>query len=122
MADNLKEKNYEIVSGGTDNHLFLVDLTNKNISGKQAQEVLGKAGIVLNRNMVPFDTKTPNNPSGIRIGTPAVTTRGMKVPEMSRIANWIDLALCKHEDESGLKTIKEEVSELCAAFPVYNTD
>ena len=120
LANNLKERDYEIVSGGTDNHLFLVDLTNKNISGKKAQEILEKAGIVLNRNMVPFDRRTPNDPSGIRIGTPAVTTRGMKESEMSRIANWIDLALCKHEDESSLKTIKEEVSVLCDAFRIYS--
>ena len=122
LANKLKEKGYEIVSGGTDNHLFLVDLTNKNISGIVAQNTLEKAGIVLNRNMIPFDKRTPNDPSGIRIGTPAVTTRGMKENEMSQIANWIDLALSNHEDDNNLKTIKSKVTELCATFPIYNTD
>ncbi|MEE9604584.1 MAG: serine hydroxymethyltransferase [Candidatus Scalindua sp.] len=122
LANKLKEKGYEIVSGGTDNHLFLVDLTNKNISGIAAQNTLEKAGIILNRNMIPFDKRTPNDPSGIRIGTPAVTTRGMKENEMSQIANWIDLALSNHEDDNNLKTIKSKVTELCATFPIYNTD
>ena len=122
LANKLKEKGYEIVSGGTDNHLFLVDLTNKNISGIAAQNTLEKAGIVLNRNMIPFDTRTPNDPSGIRIGTPAVTTRGMKENEMSQIANWIDLALNNHEDDNNLKSIKSKVTELCATFPIYKTD
>jgi len=122
LANKLKEKGYEIVSGGTDNHLFLIDLTNKNISGIVAQNTLEKAGIILNRNMIPFDKRTPNDPSGIRIGTPAVTTRGMKENEMSQIANWIDLALSNHEDDNNLKTIKSKVTELCATFPIYNTD
>ncbi len=122
LANKLKEKGYEIVSGGTDNHLFLIDLTNKNISGIAAQNTLEKAGIVLNRNMIPFDKRTPNDPSGIRIGTPAVTTRGMKENEMSQIANWIDLALSNHEDDNNLKAIKSKVTELCATFPIYNTD
>jgi glycine hydroxymethyltransferase len=122
LANKLKEKGYEIVSGGTDNHLFLVDLTNKNISGIVAQNTLEKAGIVLNRNMIPFDKRTPNDPSGIRIGTPAVTTRGMKENEMSQIANWIDLALSNHEDDNNLKAIKSKVTELCATFPIYKTD
>ncbi len=122
LANKLKEKGYEIVSGGTDNHLFLVDLTNKNISGIAAQNTLEKAGIVLNRNMIPFDKRTPNDPSGIRIGTPAVTTRGMKENEMSQIANWIDLALNNHEDDNNLKSIKSKVTELCATFPIYKTD
>jgi len=122
LANKLKEKGYEIVSGGTDNHLFLVDLTNKNIAGIAAQNTLEKAGIVLNRNMIPFDKRTPNDPSGIRIGTPAVTTRGMKENEMSQIANWIDLALSNHEDDNNLKAIKSKVTELCATFPIYKTD
>jgi glycine hydroxymethyltransferase len=122
LANKLKEKGYEIVSGGTDNHLFLIDLTNKNISGIAAQNTLEKAGIVLNRNMIPFDKRTPNDPSGIRIGTPAVTTRGMKENEMSQIANWIDLALNNHEDDNNLKAIKSKATELCATFPIYKTD
>ena len=122
LANELKEKDYKIVSGGTDNHLFLVDLTNKDISGGTAQGVLEKAGIILNRNMIPFDKRTANDPSGIRIGTPAVTTRGMKESEMSLIADWIDLALSNHEDGNNLKAIKSKVTELCATFPIYNTD
>ncbi|MFQ5963137.1 MAG: serine hydroxymethyltransferase [Candidatus Scalinduaceae bacterium] len=122
LANELKDMNYKIVSGGTDNHLFLIDLTNKNISGGKAQETLEKAGIIINRNMIPFDKGTANDPSGIRIGTPAVTTRGMKEPEMSQIANWIDTALGNHEDIKSLRSIKSEVAELCANFPVYSFD
>lgn len=121
LASNLQEKGYKIISGGTDNHLFLVDLTNKNISGKEAQKVLEKASIVINRNMIPFDTGTPNNPCGIRLGTPAVTTRGLKGPEMSQLANWIDLALTNNE-EGNLKSIKSEVEGLCSTFPIYKDD
>ena len=95
LSSELQNKDYRIVSGGTDNHLFLIDLSNKDISGTKAQVTLEKAGIILNRNMIPFDKRTANNPSGIRMGTPSVTTRGMKEPEMSKIANWIDLALTK---------------------------
>ena len=120
LANELKDKDYKIVSGGTDNHLFLVDLSNKNISGTEAQETLEKAGIILNRNMIPFDKGTANNPSGIRMGTPAVTTRGMKEPEMCQIANWIDLALSGHGDDNKLRTIKSEVVKFCATYPIYN--
>ncbi len=120
LANELKDKDYEIVSGGTDNHLFLVDLSNKNISGTEAQETLEKAGIVLNRNMIPFDKRSANDPSGIRMGTPAVTTRGMKEPEMCQIANWIDNALNGHGDDNKLKTIKSEVVKFCATYPIYN--
>ena len=120
LANELKDKDYKIVSGGTDNHLFLVDLSNKNISGTEAQEALEKAGIVLNRNMIPFDKGTANNPNGIRMGTPAVTTRGMKEPEMCQIANWIDLALSGHGDDNKLRTIKSEVVKFCATYPIYN--
>ncbi|MBS1257147.1 MAG: Serine hydroxymethyltransferase [Candidatus Scalindua arabica] len=120
LANELKDKGYELVSGGTDNHLFLVDLSNKNISGTEAQEALEKAGIILNRNMIPFDKRSANDPSGIRMGTPAVTTRGMKEPEMCKIANWIDLALSGHGDDNKLKTIKSEVVKFCATYPIYN--
>ncbi len=120
LANELKDKDYEIVSGGTDNHLFLVDLSNKNISGTEAQEALEKAGIILNRNMIPFDKRSANDPSGIRMGTPAVTTRGMKEPEMCQIANWIDLALSGHGDDNKLRTIKSEVVKFCATYPIYN--
>ena len=95
LASCLEKRGYRIVSGGTDNHLFLVDLTEKGITGIEAQESLEKSGIVLNRNVIPFDTKGPNVTSGIRIGTPAVTTRGMKEPEMEFIAEIIDAVLLK---------------------------
>ena len=120
LANELKDKGYKIVSGGTDNHLFLVDLSNKNISGTETQEALEKAGIILNRNMIPFDKRSANDPSGIRMGTPAVTTRGMKEPEMCQIANWIDLALSGHGDDNKLRTIKSEVVKFCATYPIYN--
>jgi glycine hydroxymethyltransferase len=120
LANELKDKGYKIVSGGTDNHLFLVDLSNKNISGTETQETLEKAGIILNRNMIPFDKRSANDPSGIRMGTPAVTTRGMKEPEMCQIANWIDLALSGHGDDNKLRTIKSEVVKFCATYPIYN--
>jgi glycine hydroxymethyltransferase len=119
LSIELQNKGYKIVSGGTDNHLFLIDLSNKNISGTEAQVTLEKAGIILNRNMIPFDKRTANDPSGIRMGTPSVTTRGMKEPEMSKIANWIDLALNASDDDSKLKEIKSEVVTFCATYPIY---
>ena len=119
LCSELQSKDYTIVSGGTDNHLFLIDLSNKNISGTEAQVTLEKAGIILNRNMIPFDKRTANDPSGIRMGTPSVTTRGMKETEMSKIANWIDLAITAHNDDSKLKEIKSEVVAFCATYPLY---
>lgn len=122
IAQELKNKEYTIVSGGTDNHLLLVDLSNKDITGKTAERVLEEAGIVLNRNVIPFDTRSPNDPCGIRIGTPSVTTRGMKEPEMVQIAQWIDQVLSSPEDETIKKTVRKEVGELCASFPVYESE
>jgi len=119
LCSELQGKDYTIVSGGTDNHLFLINLANKNITGTEAQITLEKAGIILNRNMVPFDTRSANDPSGIRMGTPSVTTRGMKEPEMIKIADWIDLALKVHEDDSKLKTIKSEIVTFCETYPLY---
>ena len=119
LCSDLQNKDYRIVSGGTDNHLFLIDLSNKGISGTEAQVTLEKAGVILNRNMIPFDKRTANDPSGIRMGTPSVTTRGMKEPEMSKIANWIDLALKAHNDDNKLKEIKSEVVAFCATYPLY---
>lgn len=120
MAEKLSEKGYEIVSGGTDNHLMLIDLTNKNISGKKAERGLESAGITVNKNMIPFDTKSPFVTSGIRIGSPAVTTRGMKEKEMEIIAELIDRAINNYENESELKDIKADVKELCNKFPLYS--
>jgi glycine hydroxymethyltransferase len=120
LADKLKEFEFNIVSGGTDNHLMLIDLANKNITGKQAEIALGKAGITVNKNMIPFDTRSPFVTSGIRIGTPAVTTRGMKENEMKRIGEFINKALVNLENESVLSAIKSEVREFCSVFPLFN--
>jgi len=119
LADQMIEKGYKLVSDGTDTHLILIDLSNKGISGKIAEEVLEKAGITVNKNMVPFDKKSPMITSGIRIGTPAITTRGMKEDEILIIAKSIDLALKNYDDDKIIKEIKIKISELCAKFPLY---
>ncbi len=119
LADELMIRGYDVISGGTDNHLMLVDLTNTNISGKKTEIALGKAGITVNKNMIPFDTKSPFVTSGIRIGTPAVTTRGMKEDEMVTIADFIDKAIKNYEDDTVLTTIKNDVKNLCDKFPLY---
>lgn len=119
MASKLMEKGYDIVSGGTDNHLMLIDLSNKNITGKAAENALGLAGMTVNKNMVPFDTRSPFVTSGIRVGTPAVTTRGMKEEQMEIIAGFIDRAVMNAENEQVLASIKEEVKTLCDGFPLY---
>ena len=117
LAEALIEREFDLVSGGTDNHLILIDLTNKNIAGKPAAKALDKAGIELNFNAVPFDPRKPFDPSGIRIGTPAVTSRGMGEPEMRRIADWIDSAVSKPDDEDHLAAIASEIAEVCKGFP-----
>jgi glycine hydroxymethyltransferase len=119
FAEALAKKGYRIVSGGTDTHLFLVDLSSKNITGKQATVVLGGVNITINKNLIPYDTKSPAVASGIRIGTPAVTTRGMKESEMERIAELIDRALTAEDGSPVLETVKKEVLELTAKFPLY---
>ncbi len=119
LSESLKTLGYQIVSGGTDNHLMLVNLTNKNISGKKVEKALEKAGVTVNKNMIPFDTKSPFVTSGIRIGTPAATTRGMKEPEMKKIAEIIDRAITNYENESELASIKKDVKDLCTNFPLY---
>jgi glycine hydroxymethyltransferase len=119
LAKALGERGFQIVSGGTDNHLMLVDLRNKGVTGKVAEKVLGEAGITVNKNTVPKETQSPFVTSGIRIGTPAVTTRGMKVEEMTRIAAFIDRAIAAPEDAASLARIKQEVKELANAFPLY---
>ncbi len=119
LAEELVSYRFDIISGGTDNHLLLVDLTNKNVSGKKAERVLEEAGMTVNKNMIPFDTKSPFVTSGIRIGTPAVTTRGMKEEEMKKIAAFINRAIENSENESELITIKNEIKEFCSAFPLY---
>ena len=119
LSDSLQSIGYTIVTGGTDTHLVLIDLTNKNISGKKAEEILDKAGITVNKNMVPYDNKSPMITSGIRLGTPALTTRGMGVDEMRVISSLIDKALQSDSDEMILNKIKEEVKELCDNNPLY---
>lgn len=119
LSSELTNLGYEIVSGGTDNHLMLIDLTNKNLSGKKVENAIGTAGITVNKNMIPFDSKSPFVTSGIRVGTPAVTTRGMKENEMKKIASFIDRAINNVENEAELKNIKVEVADLCSQFPLY---
>jgi len=122
LADSLIARGYHIISGGTDNHLMLVDLRNKGVTGKAAQEALDKAGITLNKNSVPFDDKSPLITSGIRIGTPAVTTRGMGLAEMERIATLIDEVITQIDDENTQRRVAEEVRLLGAGFSVPGTD
>ena len=119
LAQALKEAGYRIVSGGTDNHLMLVDVFQKGILGSEAELALGKAGITVNKNTIPYDTNPPLKASGIRIGTPALTTRGMKEPEMVMIAAWIAKALEQRNDDAALEKIRREVAELANRFPLY---
>ena len=104
--------------GGTENHLLLIDVTPKGITGKEAQITLDKAGITCNKNMIPDDPRKPMDPSGIRIGTPAITTRGMKEDEMRKIVEWMDKSIMNHTDEDMLSKIKSEVEELCSNYPI----
>lgn len=120
MASEFKKRDYNLVSNGTDTHVLLIDLTSKNINGKEAEIALGKAGIALNKNMVPFDTKSPFITSGIRIGTPAITTRGMESEEMKKIVDWIDLVILNPNNDKILSDIKKDVNTLCADFQIYN--
>ncbi|MCU0454044.1 MAG: serine hydroxymethyltransferase [Bacteroidetes bacterium] len=119
LAGAMAELDYQIVSGGTDNHLMLIDLRNKGITGKEAQESLDQAGITVNKNAVPFDDKSPLITSGFRMGTPALTTRGMKEAEMRSIAGLIDRALRSRSDAAALKAISHEVKDLCSGFSLY---
>jgi glycine hydroxymethyltransferase len=119
LAKALMNRGYKIVSDGTDNHLMLIDLRNKNITGKEAQEVLDRAGITVNKNAVPYDDKSPMITSGIRIGTPAVTTHGLKENQMEIIAEFIDRTLVNRNNETVVKQVYDDVKELCAKFPLY---
>lgn len=120
LCSCMEKRGYRIVSGGTDNHLFLIDLSNKGITGKEAQEALEESGIMVNKNLIPFDSKGPSVTSGIRIGTPAVTTRGMKEREMDVISELIDKVLKSLEDERLHSDIKEKAKALCKKFPFYS--
>ena len=119
LAEALKSVGFRIVSGGTDNHLMLVDVFEKGILGSEAEAALGKAGITVNKNAIPYDTNPPLKPSGIRIGTPALTTRGMKEAEMRQIAQWIAQALEQRSNDAALERIRGEVAELANKFPLY---
>jgi glycine hydroxymethyltransferase len=119
MAEAFMKKDYHVISGGTDNHMMLIDLRNKNISGKEAEEALGKADITVNKNMVPFDDKSPFVTSGIRIGTPAVTTRGLKEEDMKTIVDLIDRVITNHQNENELETIGNEVFGLMQGRPLF---
>jgi glycine hydroxymethyltransferase len=119
LAAELVAKGYKLVSGGTDNHLMLMDFTGTEMTGKVAEAVLEEAGITVNKNAVPFDTRSPFVTSGIRIGTPATTTRGLKEPEMVKVADWIDRAFKNAENKEELAKIRAEVKELCKQFPLY---
>jgi glycine hydroxymethyltransferase len=119
LAEGLLQKGFKLVSGGTDNHLLLVDLSGSDLTGKVAEETLEKAGITVNKNAVPFDTRSPFVTSGFRIGTPATTTRGLKELEMGRVAGWIARALENIGAERELSAIRQEVKELCGRFPLY---
>lgn len=120
LADEMMKKGFKIISGGTVNHSMLIDLSSKNITGKVAEAVLGKAEITVNKNMVPFDTRSPFVTSGIRLGTAAITTRGCKEAEMVKIAAFIDRAITHHDNDAELAKIKGEVKELMSGFPLYN--
>src|SRR5687767_15824771 len=119
LAASLAGHGFRLVSGGTDNHLMLVDVFSKGITGKVAEAALGKAAITVNKNAIPFDQNPPMVASGVRIGTPAVTTRGMREPEMDRIAELITRALATPDDDRALQMVKTEVETLCRNFPLY---
>jgi glycine hydroxymethyltransferase len=118
LAEKLLAKDYNLVTGGTDNHLLLVDLTNKGIKGADAETALGMAGITVNKNTVPYDPRPPFDPSGIRLGTPALTTRGLKEAEMDKVADWIDQALTAFDKPDKLAVIRSEIKEFTKDYPL----
>ena len=120
FADEFKSKGYNLISGGTDTHLVLIDLQNKNISGKAAEIALDKAGITVNKNMIPYDPKSPFVTSGIRIGSPAMTTRGMGVEEVKIIVDLIDQVILNHDNQEKIQSVKNHVNELCSSFLIYD--
>ena len=120
FAEEFKSKGYELISGGTDTHLVLIDLQNKNISGKAAEIALDEAGITVNKNMIPFDPKSPFITSGIRIGSPAMTTRGMGLDEVKIIVDLIDQVILNHDNKDKIQSVKKHVNELCSSFQIYD--
>ena len=120
MSQVLLSKDYNLISGGTDTHVILINLSNKNVTGKVAEKTLERAGITVNKNMVPFDIKSPFVTSGMRIGTPAITTRGMGINEMVKVVELIDRIITNIEDETIIKKVKSEVQSLCSSFPIYS--
>jgi glycine hydroxymethyltransferase len=120
LEQELRKHGFKLMFGGTENHMVLVDVFgSKGVSGKEAEVALDKVGITLNKNMIPDDPRSPMDPSGIRIGVPAVTTRGMKEKEICQIAKWIKTVIENHKDEKMLKQIHKEVIVLCKKFPLY---
>jgi glycine hydroxymethyltransferase len=119
LAQSLADEGFRVISGGTDTHLMLVDVFSKGMLGSEAEKALGDAGITVNKNAIPFDTNPPLKPSGIRIGTPALTTRGMKEAEMRQIGRWIAEALLRRNDAAVLGRVRKQVLELCESFPLY---
>jgi glycine hydroxymethyltransferase len=117
LADALTQRGFKLITGGTDNHLILVDLTPQNVPGKAAAKALDRAGLVLNYNSIPFDTRKPFDPSGVRLGTPSVTSCGMGREEMVKIADWMDRVVKKHDDAATIDAVRKEVEETCAKFP-----
>ncbi len=122
MANEFVARDYKLISGGTDNHLMLIDLTNKNISGKVAEDALGKADITVNKNMVPFDTRSPFVTSGIRVGTAAISTRGLKEKHMVKIVEFIDEAIINHDNDVRLNEIRNQVHAMMVKHPLYKKD
>jgi glycine hydroxymethyltransferase len=119
LAETLAGEGFRIISGGTDTHLMLVDVFAKGMLGSEAEKALGEAGITVNKNAIPFDTNPPMKPSGIRIGTPALTTRGMMESEMRQVGRWIAEALLHRTDTAVLSKVRRQVTELADAFPLY---
>ena len=119
LAQTLADEGFRIISGGTDTHVMLVDVFSKGMLGSDAEKALGEAGITVNKNAIPFDTNPPMKPSGIRIGSPAMTTRGMKEGEMRQIGRWISEVLSQRTDAAVLSKVRSQVLELCEAFPLY---
>jgi glycine hydroxymethyltransferase len=119
MANAFVKRGYQIISGGTDNHLMLIDLRNKNITGKKAQETLDRAHITLNKNAVPFDDKSPFVTSGIRVGVPAITTRGLKENHMETVVGFIDQVLANIDSEPVISQVKKDVQDFMQGFPLY---